>query len=110
MKNDASRHSCVQESAGLRTPTEIANLLQVSIKTIYYWVGRNEIPFIKVGRHLRFNIDNVIDHFRLRTRENNPYCLVPENLLKPIAVVGKTAFRSSLAIRDHQSHADPEKE
>ena len=48
----------------LLTPHEIARHLQVSRKTIYYWVSRSEIPYVKVGRHLRFQLAEVIEFFK----------------------------------------------
>lgn len=47
---------------------EIARVLNVSPKTIYYWVKRNEIPYVRVGRHLRFKPIEVIDFFESQTR------------------------------------------
>ena len=37
----------------LLKPTEVAELLQVSITTIYGWTSGRRIPFRKVGRLLR---------------------------------------------------------
>ena len=53
---------------------EIAQVLKVSDYTIYYWVGRNEIPFVRVGRHLRFIVDDVLKFFLRRTEERKPNC------------------------------------
>ncbi|RYZ77789.1 MAG: DNA-binding protein [Proteobacteria bacterium] len=43
---------------------QLAAELTVPVGTIYYWVSRRDIPFIKVGRHLRFNVEDVLNHFR----------------------------------------------
>ncbi len=59
----------------LSTPKELAEILRVSPKTIYYWVTRNEIPFVRVGRHIRFIIQDVMAHFSERTGERAPACL-----------------------------------
>ena len=53
----------------LSTPNELAALLKVSVKTIYYWVSRNEIPFIRIGKHLRFHADDVLRSFVDKTEE-----------------------------------------
>lgn len=58
----------------LSTPKEIADLLRVSPKTIYYWVKRNEIPFIRVGRHLRFNTQMVLDWLTAKTEDSKAAC------------------------------------
>lgn len=47
----------------LCTPKELATLLKVPSKTIYYWVSKKEIPYIRVGRHLRFDAEQVLRHF-----------------------------------------------
>ena len=39
----------------LLKPTEVAELLQVSITTIYGWTSARRIPVRKVGRLLRFD-------------------------------------------------------
>ena len=59
----------------LRTPTEIAQHLQVPLATVYYWVHRKEIPFIKVGRHLRFEIEKVNKFFSDKTLLSQRSCL-----------------------------------
>jgi len=64
---DAGNHALV----GLK---DIAKVLGVSDYTIYYWVGRNEIPFIRVGRHLRFIAEDVIRYFAAKTEERKPNC------------------------------------
>ncbi len=48
----------------LLTVDELATFLKVSPHTIYYWVGRKELPTIRMGKHLRFDRDGVLAHFR----------------------------------------------
>ena len=48
---------------------ELSSLLNVPKGTIYYWVSRNEIPYIRFGRHLRFLRSKVINHFENKTEE-----------------------------------------
>jgi excisionase family DNA binding protein len=79
----------------LSKPAEIAALLNVSIKTVYYWVERQEIPYIKVGKHLRFNASKVIEYFEGGTAENNPPCF---KHLYPIEV--KSSRKRSLTTRE----------
>jgi excisionase family DNA binding protein len=54
------------------TLDEVAKYLSVSRKTIYYWVGRAEIPFVRVGRHLRFDPVVVMRHFSQKTEAEDP--------------------------------------
>ena len=59
----------------LVTPKDIASLLKVSAKTVYYWVRRNQIPFVRVGRHIRFSSEEVLGYFYQRTEELKPSCV-----------------------------------
>ena len=52
----------------------VAELLKVSRKTIYYWISRDEIPYFKVGKHRRFDRDEVMEYFRQATEESKPPC------------------------------------
>lgn len=54
-------------SGPLLTISELAALLKVPKKTIYYWVCRREIPYLKMGRHLRFQPVDVIAAFSAKT-------------------------------------------
>jgi excisionase family DNA binding protein len=89
------------DSLRLLTPKELGAALQVSVGTIYYWVCRNEIPFIKVGRHLRFRLPEVIEFFAKRSQPIRS-CLRPSNGVIP-------TNKGSLKTRD-AIHADLRKE
>lgn len=52
----------------LLTVNQLAEHLQLSVGTIYYWVHRREIPVIRVGKHLRFDLGAVLGHFKDLTR------------------------------------------
>lgn len=45
------------------TVNELSALLKIPKKTLYNWVSRKEIPYIKIGGHLRFVTHEVISHF-----------------------------------------------
>jgi excisionase family DNA binding protein len=77
----------------LCTPSEIAKLLKVSPKSIYYWVKRDELPFIRVGRHLRFDPQKVISYLTEKTDESKAPCL------KDPFLVEKRTFSRSLKTR-----------
>ncbi|MEE2670298.1 MAG: helix-turn-helix domain-containing protein [Bdellovibrionota bacterium] len=49
------------------SPKELAILLNVPVNTIYYWISKNEIPYIKMGKHIRFSYDEVMEHFKVKT-------------------------------------------
>jgi excisionase family DNA binding protein len=59
-----------QNSTSLLTIGQVSDLLKVPIKTVYWWVHRGEIPYLKVGRHLRFEPVRVLDSFRQKTEES----------------------------------------
>jgi excisionase family DNA binding protein len=42
--------------SGLLTVKEAANFLAVSTSTLYGWVYQRRIPFVKLGRALRFEL------------------------------------------------------
>ena len=46
---------------------ELSQRLKVPINTIYYWVSRNTIPYIKMGKHNRFVYQEVLAHFKSKT-------------------------------------------
>lgn len=51
---------------------EMASRLKVSPKTLYYWVHRKEIPYLKVGKHLRFDEEKVLECFESRSSQMRP--------------------------------------
>lgn len=73
----------------LCTARQIAELLNVSGKTVYYWVARKEIPFIRVGRHVRFSATDVYHFFISKTKEERFPCL-----MDPVQVKNRELSRS----------------
>lgn len=53
----------ISSATVLMTVSELALFLKVSSKTVYYWVSRNEIPYVKIGRLLRFDAQAIMGHF-----------------------------------------------
>jgi len=43
----------------LLSPQELSDVLSVSIETVYAWTSQKRIPYIKMGRLVRFNADEV---------------------------------------------------
>ena len=39
--------------------TELAKRLGVSINTLYSWVNQRKIPYVKMGRLLRFDLNDI---------------------------------------------------
>ena len=48
----------------LITIAELAELLNVTTRTIYNMIYANEIPFIRIGGSYRFNAGEVIEYFK----------------------------------------------
>jgi excisionase family DNA binding protein len=47
------------EPAKLMTLQEVADYLRVTRSTIHRMMKRNEIPGFRIGRHWRFNLDEI---------------------------------------------------
>ena len=43
------------DRSGLLTPKDLAEFLQVSRAAISQWCGRGDLPFIRLGRAIRFD-------------------------------------------------------
>jgi excisionase family DNA binding protein len=43
----------------LLSPQELSVALNISIETVYAWTSQKRIPYIKMGRLVRFNADEV---------------------------------------------------
>ena len=69
------------QTADLLTPEQLAEKLQRSVSTIYYWKSRGEIPYVKHGKRLRFDYNKVIEHFDKKTQIERS-CSSLENRVK----------------------------
>ena len=52
----------------LATPEEVCDVLQIKKDKLYKLTSRKEIPFLKVGRELRFDMEEVKRTFEVNTR------------------------------------------
>ena len=48
----------------LLTIEEVSNILKISESTIYRWVHKREIPFVKLGGKLRFSQDEIQEYIK----------------------------------------------
>jgi excisionase family DNA binding protein len=62
MRNTAENE--VLRSNSLVTAGQLAELLQLKVKTIYSLVQQRKIPFIKISNRLRFHPDDVVKLIR----------------------------------------------
>jgi hypothetical protein len=85
------------------TPQELAAFYSVSINTVYFWASRSSFPKIKVGRHLRFDLDKVRRHFDDLSGADGFTCQKPSFSVRP----GRSI--RSLKTRVNASRADPSK-
>jgi excisionase family DNA binding protein len=60
-----------QAAPRLLTIRQAAELLNVSISTLYGWVWQRQIPFIKLGRCLRFDLQELEGFIRANRRAPN---------------------------------------
>ena len=45
---------------------EVANMLKVSPRTVQKWMRRNDFPYYKIGKVLRFLKSEVLEWFKLQ--------------------------------------------
>ncbi len=60
----------MEDKKALLNSRELAEKFNVPINTIYYWVSKKEIPYIKAGKHNRFDYEEVMAFFKRKTQEN----------------------------------------
>ena len=60
------------------TPNELADFYSVSINTVYFWVSRPDFPRIRVGKHLRFDLEKVQGYFDEQTGSGDHACHGPK--------------------------------
>lgn len=63
-KATTDRKPGIAQESQLLTVEEAAEFLSVPVSTIYHWTSRREIPMVRVGRHLRFEKDVLLQHFK----------------------------------------------
>jgi excisionase family DNA binding protein len=59
IQNDTNKHECCcnnkQNESELLTSIELAELLNVPLKTVRAWTLKNRLPVVHCGRLVRFN-------------------------------------------------------
>ena len=55
------------------TCRELAQKINVPVNTIYYWISKNEIPYIKMGKHNRFDYEEVMKFFKSKMNRNQTH-------------------------------------
>jgi excisionase family DNA binding protein len=56
----------------LLTPEQLAEWLSVKVSTVYQWTHTGYVPFVKVGRLVRFNQDDVERWLKKRSHKGRP--------------------------------------
>ena len=56
-------------STPLLTIEEVSRLLSVKVSTIYQWVHMEYIPHVKMGRLVRFDVDEVLKWIEARKQK-----------------------------------------
>jgi len=46
--------------------------LQIPVQTIYSWTSNKLIPFMKMGKHNRFDLNEVLAYFKRKTKSSCP--------------------------------------
>ncbi len=96
----------------LLNASSMARVLGVSTKSLYRWVQLRKVPFIKLERHVRFEAERVIEHFRQQTEER-PHSRAPSCFQSDLLLERKASGRNSLGslkIRENKAAGSyPEK-
>ena len=66
-----------QEQALLNVK-QLSQALNVPVTWIYQKTSQNQIPFVKVGKYVRFNLSEVLDFLR-----NKPNASLSQNYQRP---------------------------
>ena len=53
----------------LLTARQVAEILGIKISTIYDWVYRRKMPYIKIGSLLRFNPTTIENYIEKQTKQ-----------------------------------------
>jgi excisionase family DNA binding protein len=61
MKNSDVATANDRASVGLLRKRELAEKLAISKRTLDVWMAKGRIPFLKVGRSVRFRLPDVIE-------------------------------------------------
>lgn len=85
-------------NTALKTKAEIAEILAVSIRTIETWMRERKIPFIRIGKIVRFDSVHVMEHLR-RSYENAAYSRPNGNY----AALYKTTFEANSGNIENQA-------
>jgi len=70
--SDRHKELLLQSNTKFVTAKELAQILRVPISTIYSWTSNNKIPYLKIGKHLRFDLNKVVEYFEKRTKKDCP--------------------------------------
>ncbi|MBF0252548.1 MAG: helix-turn-helix domain-containing protein [Candidatus Omnitrophica bacterium] len=46
---------------------ELSDMLDVSVNTLYSWINQRKIPYIKVGRLVRFDVNKIEEWLESRS-------------------------------------------
>jgi excisionase family DNA binding protein len=54
-----AKNTC-EDSESLLTKRELAPRLRIAVRTLDDWMGKNRVPYIKVGKTVRFRWSDVV--------------------------------------------------
>ena len=61
-----------EQTLKLLTINDLSEVLGIPKATIYCWTSSNKIPHIKIGKHLKFILSDVLDYFKKQTKRGCP--------------------------------------
>jgi excisionase family DNA binding protein len=78
----------------LLKPTQISQMLSVPVSTIYYWIHIQFIPYIKIGRYVRFHQASIIKWLSEREVKPRNIKKISSDIIRHR--IGKKACQSQL--------------
>ncbi|MBU1006662.1 MAG: helix-turn-helix domain-containing protein [Candidatus Omnitrophica bacterium] len=64
----------------LLTPKQLSDLLQIKLPTVYKWAHYGYVPFVKIGKLLRFKESKVEEWLKKRERRGRSSCKIHVNI------------------------------
>jgi len=49
---------------------EVSKILKISPSTVYYLTRQRKIPYIKIGKHIRFIREHIEEYLKKESRKN----------------------------------------
>ena len=62
-----------EQTLKLITIDELSEIFNIPLATIYGWTSTGNIPYLKVNKALRFDLKEVIEYFKNKSKSSCPH-------------------------------------